>query len=292
MGLQTFKPTIWSTKLLENLANQHVYATCCNRDYEGEIKNQGDTVIVNAIGDITIGDYDDIAGLGPPENVYGAGSSLVIDHYKSYHFMITDIDKAQANVSVMNGFMERASWGLADVIDVFLSRDLMAPAVPLANKLNGGTPYTIGPGATDTDFYQLLVDLDTRLSEANVPSGDRWVVMPPSAYGVLRKDDRFVNFGTDANRTVARGEDMGQVANLMVKKSNNVPVTGTAPNQVWTILAGHKMGVSFAEQILKNEGYRPERFFSDAMKGLHVWGGKVFLPHTLAATYVTVAPTV
>ncbi len=291
MSLQTFKPVIWSAKLLENLQHAHVYATCCNRDYEGEIKAKGDTVTVNAIGDITISDYTDSAGLSAPENVYGAGASMTIDQQKSYHFQITDIDNAQANVSTMSRFMERSAWGLADKVDLYISGTIMANAVPLQNKLNAGTTYVIGPGAGDSDFYQLLVDLGVVLDQNDVPPGGRWVVLPPAAYGVLQKDDRFVNFGTDKNRAAARGDDLGQVSNFSIKKSNNCPTSGSGASTVYTIFAGSDMAVSYAEQVTKTEGYRPERAFSDAMKGLLTYGAHAFLPHALAAVYVNVAAT-
>ena len=42
------------------------------------------------------------------------------------------------------------------------------------------------------------------------------------------------------------------------------------------------MAASYAEQIKKVVGYRPEDSFSDAVKGLHVFGAKVVRPTCLA----------
>ena len=62
------------------------------------------------------------------------------------------------------------------------------------------------------------------------------------------------------------------VAGFQVSLSNNVPnTTGTK----YKIIAGTNRAASFAEQILKTEAYRPEKRFSDAVKGLHVYGAKV-----------------
>ena len=58
MSIKNFIPTLWSARLLEHLDKVHVYVNLLNRDYEGEIKNYGDTVKINQIGDITIKDYD------------------------------------------------------------------------------------------------------------------------------------------------------------------------------------------------------------------------------------------
>jgi hypothetical protein len=46
-------------------------------------------------------------------------------------------------------------------------------------------------------------------------------------------------------------------------------------------MCGHSSAISYAEQIVKVEGYRPEGKFSDALKGLHVYGGKVVEPDAL-----------
>lgn len=47
MSVKNFIPQIWSARLLEHLDKAHVYANLVNRDYEGEIRNFGDTVKVN-----------------------------------------------------------------------------------------------------------------------------------------------------------------------------------------------------------------------------------------------------
>ena len=43
---------------MRHLDKRHVYLNLLNRDYEGEIKNFGDTVKVNQIGEVTIKDYE------------------------------------------------------------------------------------------------------------------------------------------------------------------------------------------------------------------------------------------
>ena len=69
------------------------------------------------------------------------------------------------------------------------------------------------------------------------------------------------------------GGEVGVAAGFKIWLSNNVPNTGGAK---YKIIAGTNEAASFAEQILKTEAYRPEKRFSDAVKGLHVYGAKVF----------------
>ena len=50
-------PQLWSKKLLERFYDATVLNAISTTEYEGEIKNYGDTVIINKIPDITISNY-------------------------------------------------------------------------------------------------------------------------------------------------------------------------------------------------------------------------------------------
>jgi hypothetical protein len=52
------------------------------------------------------------------------------------------------------------------------------------------------------------------------------------------------------------------------------------------VIAGSQIAHSFAQQILEVEGYRPEKRFGDALKGLHVFGTKVVRPQALVVASV------
>ena len=57
MALTNFIPQLWSGALLAHLDKAHVVANLVNRNYEGMIRQAGDTVIINQLGDITVKDY-------------------------------------------------------------------------------------------------------------------------------------------------------------------------------------------------------------------------------------------
>ena len=60
-----FIPTVWAARLLTALQGSLVYgqAGVVNRDYEGEIREAGNTVKIASIGNVTIDNY--------PNNAYG-----------------------------------------------------------------------------------------------------------------------------------------------------------------------------------------------------------------------------
>lgn len=276
MSVKNFIPQIWSARLLAHLDKIHVYAGLVNRDYEGEIKQFGDTVKINQIGDITIKKYTG-AAIDAPDDLTGEQDTLTIDQANYFNFAIKDVDNAQTNPKLMNEAMARAAYGLNDTVDSLLAGIMVAGAAGAIGS--DESPFV----PTKDDAYDLLVDLGTELTEKNVPLVGRWVVVPPFYHGLLQKDSRFVGNGTDVNMAILQGGHIGAAAGFQIYVSNNVPNTEGAK---YKILGGTNAGASFAEQITETEGYRPESNFSDAVKGLHLCGVKVLQKNALATLTV------
>ena len=281
MSVENFIPTLWSARLLRHLDKRHVYLNLLNRDYEGEIKNFGDTVKVNQIGEVTIKDYEKGADIEAPEDLSGEQQELKIDQAKYFNFSVDDVDNAQTNPKLMDKAMERAAYAMNDVVDAFAA-NLLAINVHADNKIGDDTPKV----PDKTNAYDYLVDLGVKLTEANVPTVGRWVVIPAWYHGLLLKDPRFVGNGTDYNKAILEGGEVGKGAGFTVHVSNNVPNTTKTK---YKIIAGTEEAGSYAEQILKTEAYRPEKRFSDAVKGLHVYGAKIFQSKCIAV--LTANPT-
>lgn len=274
MAIQNFIPTIWSARLLDHLDKRHVYLNLLNRNYEGEIRNFGDTVKINQLGDVTVKDYTG-EDIDDPEDLKGEQQTLTIDQAKYFNFAIDDVDNAQTNPKLMDKAMERAAYAMNDVVDAFAA-NLLAVNVHADNMI-GTDDAPIVPTAQTA--YDYLVDLGVKLTEANVPMAGRWVVVPAFFHGLLLKDDRFVGNGTDYNKAILEGGEVGAGAGFTIYVSNNVPNTEGAK---YKIIGGTEEAGSFAEQILKTEAYRPEKRFSDAVKGLHVYGAKVLQSKCIA----------
>lgn len=271
MTIENVIPAVWAARLLTNLNNDHIYAQCFNTDYEGEISDMGNSVKINSIGRITITTYSKNTDLGAPEVLQDAGQWLLIDQGKYYHFYHDDLDKAQQKTSMMDAAMKEASWGLADVTDLYLGTVLLAGAALSV------TTFTVGYAAGQTPPYEALIQMDVALTETNTPKGGRWAVVGPWFEAMLRTDPRFISYGTDANRANLRGEPVGRAANFDIRVTNNYPTISSD----LAVLAGYSGAATFAEQISKTEAYRPERRFGDAMKGLHIYGSKVTRPSNI-----------
>lgn len=274
MAFTNFIPEVWSARLLEHLDKVHVYAGLMNRDYEGDIRAYGDTVHINQVGDITISDYTG-SDISAPQELDSTMLDLVIDKAKYFNFQIKDVNNAQSNPKLVDAAMQRASYGMNDVIDQYLASLLLA-GVDKGNVLYGDTD-AVTP--TSANAYDYLVDLGVVLNEANVPMMGRWVVVPPWFHGLLLKDPRFVGNGTGYSQAVLQGGLVGEAAGFQIHLSNNVPNTSGSK---YKVIAGTNAAGAFAEQLVELEAYRLEKNFSDAVKGLHVYGAKVIQPKALA----------
>lgn len=280
MAIDNFIPAVWSAQLLTALDKSLVYANLCNRDYEGEIKAYGDQVKINSLGDVTIGTYTKNSNISAAETLTDAQRILLIDQAKYFNFQIDDVDKAQQHPKVMQEAMSKAAYALADVADQHIAGLYTEISADNAIGTDVAAKVIAVAAATGVDpAYEMLVDLAVKLTEANVPSAGRWVVLPPWYHGILLKDSRFISAGTAKTDSVLANGFVGRAAGFDIYESNNVPNTNGA---LYKVIAGYSGALSYAEQILDVEAYRPELRFADAVKGLHVYGAKVVRPTGLA----------
>ena len=284
MAISSFIPQIWDARLLNALDKAHVFANVVNRDYEGEIKQQGDTVKINTIGAVTIGDYtkntDFTSG---PETLATTAQSLTIDQAKYFNFQVDDVDAAQAAGDVMDKAMERAAYGLNDAADAYLAKQL-------ADSITAGNGNLVAADAvalTAANVYENVVKMKLLLDKANVPTVGRWLVAPPEMIALILQDDRFVKTGGTMAEDVLQNGVVARAAGFDIYMSNNCASKVATGTTTFTVTAGDEGACTYAEQIVSTEAYRPEKRFADAVKGLHVYGAKVVDAKRLAGLKCT-----
>lgn len=283
MAITQFIPEIWSPAILSALRDRLVYgqAPVINRNYEGDIARAGDTVHITSFADPAVRDYTK-NGTITWDLLTDSSQALIVDQADYFAFKVDDIDKRQA----LSGFIEETSAGaahnLARGVDAYVS-GLMAAGVAAGNQVGGTT-------VTPADAYDLLVEFRTILAKSNTPDAGRWVVVPPEMYGVLLKDDRFIRADAAGTTEGLRNGFVGRAAGFDIYESNTVPTDSTLPEApVFTVLAGHGIATTFANQIASVEGVRLQDTFGDGVKGLNLYGGKVIRPTNLASAEVTVS---
>lgn len=282
MSITNFRPEIWSANLLVATRKVLVYGDCINRDYEGEISAAGDTVRITSVGRPTISTYVPNVTVINPEQVNDSQRTLVVDQSKMFAFAVDDVDARQAKGNVLPQSMNEAAYGFADVIDQYIA-STMYTGIQTANQIGS---VTIAAN-TPSDFYdKVLVPLKIKLDLANVPTEGRWINVRPEAHGALLRDSRFVKVNESGTSDGLRNGMVGRAAGFDIRLTNNAPNT---TGSEYVTIAGTNSAYTFAEQINKVEAYRPQSSFSDAIKGLVLYGGKLVRPDFLASALVTVS---
>lgn len=281
MSVTSFIPKVWSARILDNLEKTLVYAQLFNRDYEGEIQAYGDTVHIGSLGDVKIKKYTKNSTSITPDELATTDQLLVIDQADYFAFKLDDVDAAQTRADLIQKATASTAYGFGDETDKYLAGLLAKGTIKDKTKLGDDTtPKEI----TVANAYELLVNMSTLMTKANVPMAGRKVVVPPEFEAMMLLDDRFVKTGAAAAEERLANAVVARAAGFDIYVSNNVP--NTSGNSKFKIIGATDSQGTYADQIVKTEAYRPEDNFSDAIKGLHVYGAKVLRPETIAVATV------
>lgn len=272
-----FIPQIWSQKLNQLLEKNCVMLQCVNRNWEGEIKNQGDTVKIItpasvSVSTLTSGDIT-YSALTP------TSQDLVIDQKKFFAFKIDDVSQAQSNADIMEAHLESAKKAIEEVQDTYLLG--MHTNVKSANTVGTeASPVTLNKST----IYEKFVNLSLALKNSNaVSAGTRpWVVINPNIEAYLLQSPEFISAYNVADETLREGS-IGRIAGMDVLVSTNL----TAVDGKYYVLAGTNDAITFASQLSKIESLRDKDSFSDLVRGLYLYGAKTVQPDALAKMIVS-----
>jgi len=296
-----FIPEIWSGKLIENFYDATVLAAISNTDYEGEIRQFGDTVNIRTTPEITIRDYVKGQTL-TVENPDKPKIQLVIDKGEYFACVEDDVDGVQSDINLMDLWTKDASERMKIKIDQRVLTDLL-PGISALNKgatagaktasfdlgtTGAGNSITLDKDSTGgKPVVDHLVDMGTVLDEANVPETGRFVVIPAKMAGLIKKSELKDASLSGDSTSILRNGRLGMIDRFTVYVSHNlkqVPADGQ-----FHLIAGHNMGFTFASQMTNMESIRSESTFGDIIRGLQVYGYKVVKPEALVESVVDFA---
>lgn len=285
-----FIPEIWSGKLIQNFYDATVLSAIANTDYEGEIRRMGDTVNIRTTPEITIKTYVKGQTL-TVENPDKPKIQLVIDKGEYFACIEDDVDKVQADLNLMDTWSKDASERMKIKIDQRVLAAIVADvsadnegttAGRISNDIDLGT--TGAPIAiTATNVLEYIVDMGTVLDEANAPESGRFLVIPAKMAGYIKKSDLKDASITGDTTSVLRNGRLGMIDRFTVYMSHNLPVASGK----FDIIAGHKMGFTFASQMTEMETIRSESTFGNIVRGLQVYGYQTVKPEALAHGVIT-----
>jgi len=274
-----FVPEIWSGNMLKNYYEQALASEICNHNYEGEIKEKGDKVIIRRDPEVEIRQY--YKGLKlETQSVEDEGLEFVIQRGVYFNFPVDDIDRRQSDVPWVQKVTDNASIRIKNHIDKQLFGDVYS-------SVASGNQVWNNISMDADDALDLLVDIGVAMDDNFVPDdGNRWVLVPNWLKGLVKKNDTFV----DASKM---GDGKSMLRTGFIGTIDRTKVYGTTnlhqDSGYDYILAGHPDAITYATQITKTEKLRNPNTFGDIIRGLQVYDWEVIQPTLLF--YATVKKT-
>jgi len=287
-----FIPEVWSAKLIQNFYDATVLAAISNTDYDGEIKSFGDKVNIRTTPELTIRDYQKGMQL-QVERPDKPKLTLNIDQGDYFAAIEDDVDKIQSDVNLMDAWSRDASEKMKIKIDAKVLTGIL-PGISAINQgaTAGRISGNINLGATGspvqitkTNVVDYIVDLGTVLDEANAPESNRWLVIPAWIAAMIKKSDVKDASLTGDSQTPLRNGRIGMIDRFEVYVSHNLNRVNDSTFNCFSVLAGHKMGLTFASQMTEMESLRAESTFGNIVRGLQVYGYAVVKDVALAKLY-------
>ncbi len=313
----SFIPTLWSNKLLTKFYLNTMLAEIFNTDYEGELKNQGDTIRIRTAPDISIQDYVVGQNLNyeVPVPVF---QDMQVNKAKYFGVQVNDVLAYQSDMNLMNMFTEDAAKQLKIAIENEAFFNTFVTEGP-ADANQGGTAGAISAAydlGTDTapinqgtpeNVLKAILRMSSALDEQNVPEDGRWLIITPYDRHLLMQSNIAQAYFSGDDKSTIRTGKIGMLDRFTVYVSNLLPrgttgkalvpgltdpATGGAVSNAKArrlMVAGTKHAASFAMTVNKTEPLRNQSDFGDIVRGLAVYGRKVVKPEALVVAQVGAA---
>lgn len=265
MSLANFIPSVWSAQVARGLENNLVAARLANRSFEGEISQAGDRVKVNMFADPTISAYTKYSTSLTYEELTSSQRELIIDQSNSFAFKVEDIDTAQANIKSMSEPINRASYGLANAADAYV----------LGLYAQAGMTNTTPTDLVSTNVEEDILKIGRAFNEAGLPFQGRALIVAPWVI------DKMVLAGLTtktANDQMWANGFVDRILGFNVYMSQNVSKNSASWDITRNLAIIEGESIGYADQIVGVEALRLESSFSDAVRGLHLFGAKIMRP--------------
>ena len=230
---------------------------------------------------------------------------MTIDKTKNFQFKFNDVEQAQSQFNMIEGYMAIGNQKMLDEVNLELEQAVVDAAVagdvpmvgtaaaPIAttfdnvnNVFNRIKRLLVQNKALSASgFYTFKGSQEQSLQLAPV------VTMGPTMYEGLMNSNKLTHPTVAGDDILYKGI-AGQIAGMKIFHDTNiekVTAVGLAEGAN-VIIAGTKMGVTFAEQFSKVEKLRDPQTFADIGRALYLYGYKITNPKSLVVAFVK-APT-
>ena len=265
--VNSFKPVVWSSSLIQSLEKITSLRKHCNFEYQKDTKNAKEVKILNA-NRPSVHRYVPGTAL-ERESATDGEKTLKLDQYFYYNYEVEDIDQAQSVPGLMEALSDEAAQALSLEGDKYVGQ-VIKTAIS-EGKVHASSVITM----TKTNAISSVEDGFVYLYENDCRVNDNYYLeLSPKVYSLFKQN--LTETSTNNPEILKKGA-VGKYNNAFVCIENCLPEEDGA---VLNILRTDK-AVAFAEQINEVEKYRPDDAFADAVKALYVFGAKVIRPEEI-----------
>jgi len=285
MAAGDFNPEIWTKDVLKNWDEKFPIVSCTNQEHEKDVKSDGDTVIVFVVGDITVNTYSGTVTYETPSQ---GNESMALDQDKYWAFNVPDIDKVQSRPNIRKLYTKRADVAYKRNVEQYLlgASIIAAAGNEVIAKTTGGIT---GGALTASNVYTVLNRARRLMEDDNTwVDGEMWLGVPPVVTEMIRNSNELIHATEKGDQFIKSGTVTKLAGwNLLQVDVGNMQGAGT-DGDPYHMVGGNKDAINFVQQIKEMEGIRRDGSFATGVRGLFVYGAKIFTQNTNAACIVTV----
>lgn len=287
MAIDKFIPEVWAARMKRILEPRLVFtqSRVMNRNWQGDIADKGDTVHIRTFTTGgAIRDYTRNTPMAAPDRAGDGELTLTVDQQKAFYIAVDDIDVVQADLTIMDKFLERTVRNLALVLDTHAASKFVAGVVPANEIGTAAVPVVVkADGTGDFTPYQFAVECRKRLQKQSTPGDDRWMIVDADVEAEFLLDPQFTDKLADPS--VVRQGQIGRCAGFDILTTEAVP---QETNGVACVYGDSNYSLTWADQIVKVEAEKLQGEFGDALKGLNVFGAKIIEAESYGVAHVDV----
>lgn len=302
MPYANFIEAVEAKKLLTERDKHLILAEHCTREWEGEIKKRGDSIIVKGLGRPTVykldknGTYSangvgkgSIAGSGKDvihkgipdaEEIKGYERKFEVNQMALFNFMVGDIDEQQSSEKgIIAKSRPKAAQDIAAQQDehvrnvitanancILTGSDFQTNGVATALKISAETSVSSG----HIHILDLIDEFIMQLRQNNVKDSEKIFGEASPAF-IRRLKTALIRVDTN-NSKIVRGREVVSYNGVDFSMSN---VMTDVNDNVDYLFIRTGDSVAFFDPLTKIKPYQPEKGFGDALKGFNLYDAGV-----------------
>lgn len=271
MAVANFKKQVWSSKIQHQLETITSLKDHCDFQFEGEVK-QAERIKILGVVRPTIRTYVPGTAL-VREGANDNAQYMDINQFRYFDFEVDDVEKAQSQKGLIEALSKEATLGLSEEADAYVASLVVADKA----NLNSAASTDIST-VTDGGISLIEGGFATLYGNNCKPSDTYHLEITPEWYTILRPE--IITLDTNNSEIIKKGY-VGKYGNALISIENMLGTWNDGTRDTKLAMLRTNKAIAFAGQIDKVEAYRPQDAFSDAIKGLYVFGSKIVRPEQI-----------